>query len=106
MVRYPKLPIEVAMETWAYLSLYFSEKLPAGVALYRFRLTGDPVQKKTAINRLQKAARHWDQVIDITKKHYGPTPYMGGEIFFWEKYRIEVERDLKIARDAQSKKSK
>jgi len=85
------------LETWAYLSLYFAEKIRGGVALATFRKTGESIEKEKAITHLECAAEHWKNVMNITKKHYIETPHVSGEIFSWEKYYDQVQRDVTIA---------
>jgi hypothetical protein len=93
--------------TWSYLGLYLADKLRAGVALEKYRKTGDTAQKQQAIAFLEKGLQHWDQVIHYTKDRYMPTPHVStqrwGEVFqefSWEQLRPQVARDIQIARDA------
>jgi hypothetical protein len=88
------------LETWAYLSLYFGDKLRAGTALETFRRFGQIEEKKRAISLLEGAATHWQKVSDITGRHYRETPHVHGDGFSWEKYRPLVLRDIEIARRA------
>ena len=93
--------------TWCYLGLYFADKLRAGVALETYRKMGDETQKQEAIRLLEKCAAHWEQVVDLTKDRYMPTPHVstqrwGAEYtdFSWEQLTPQVIRDIEIARSS------
>ena len=87
------------VKAWAYLSLYFADKLRAATALETFRHTGRPNQKQKAVSLLQNAAEHWESVISATQGHYEEVPLvqLGGEKFSWERFRRDVARDIQIA---------
>ena len=97
------------LETWAWLGLYFADKLRAGVALQKARINGDPSAREMAIELLTECVNHWDQVIELTDTHYLEVPYLSGQnfswvkgkidahTFSWKKYRDEVRRDLDLA---------
>ena len=103
------------LETWAYLGLYFADKLRAGVSLQTFRLTGVKLKQQQAITKLQQCLAHWQKVSEITKNHYREVPYiedqkfsstdaeksMDAWRFSWQKYLPQVERDLQLAKDAK-----
>ncbi len=96
--------------TWGYLGLYFADKLRAGVALEKYRTTGETDQKETAIQFLELCLKHWDKIIYYTKDRYLPTPHVSTERwgkefdnFSWESLRPQVERDLKIAQESTFK---
>lgn len=89
------------LETWAYLSLYFADKLRAGVALATFRLTGRVEEQENAVRLLEQTAKHWDGAVAVTKKHYLETPHVSGGTFSWEKYRDQVQRDIRLATEAK-----
>jgi hypothetical protein len=91
------------IETWAYLSLYFADKLRAGTALETYRRLGGAEVKEKAVGLLERAAGHWDKVCKITSAHYFETPYADGESFSWEKYRPRVLLDIETARRASPK---
>lgn len=93
--------------TWSYLGLYMADKLRAGVALEKFRKTGNAAQKQQAIQFLEQCLAHWDKVISFTKDRYMPTPHVSTERwgeeykeFSWELLRPQVVRDIEIAREA------
>ena len=98
------------VEAWSYLGLYFAEKLRAAVALETFRRTGAAREKEQALAHLERAVRHWDEVIAATAGHYRPTPHVfmedrrlvGGlrDGFSWAALRDQVLRDLDLVRSA------
>lgn len=110
----PALACELAdLETWAYLSAYFADKLRAGVALQTYRLSGEKSQQAQAIALLNKCLSHWQRVSDITAGHYREVPYIEGNVFggnaykdaqrfSWTKYLPQVERDIRLAGEASS----
>ena len=92
---------------WSYLSLYFAEKLRAGVSLELFRIKGNSQEKARSIDFLEKALDHWQQVITHTKDRYRAVPHVSipvdaheSEWFSWKNYLPQVERDIRIAQDA------
>jgi len=102
----PTLRCEIAdVQAWAYLSLYFADKLRAGVALETHRKTKVVKEQKKAVALLEDAARHWNEIIAVTKQHYNSVPAVQlsrsrdghKAVFSWEKYRDQVERDIQIA---------
>ncbi|MCY7349084.1 MAG: glycoside hydrolase family 20 zincin-like fold domain-containing protein [Cytophagaceae bacterium] len=105
----PTLACELAdLETWAYLSLYFADKLRAGVALQTYRLSGNKLKQQEAIALLTKCLAHWRRVSDLTASHYHEVPYIEGNTFggnahkdalrfSWINYLPQVERDVKLA---------
>ncbi len=90
------------IETWAYLSLYFADKLRAGTALESYRRLGGAEVRGRAVRLIEHAAAYWDKVCEITSGHYFETPYADGETFSWEKYRSNVLLDIETARRAES----
>ncbi|MEP7372710.1 MAG: hypothetical protein ABI675_04925 [Chitinophagaceae bacterium] len=99
------------LATWAYLSLYFAGKLRAGVALQQYRLTGNMEHQKNAVDLLISCLSYWKKVSSITSAHYKEVPYIEGyksslnafkdaEYFSWSKFLPQVERDIRIAKDA------
>ena len=110
----PTLTCELAdLETWAYLSRYFADKLRAGVALQTYRLSGDKLKQQQAIGLLGKCLNHWQKVSEITARHYHEVPYIDGNVFggnaykdalrfSWTKFLPQVERDVKLAEETRS----
>lgn len=106
----PTLECEISdVRTWAYLSLYFADKLRAGVALETFRKTKAIEKRQEAVSLLKKAAEHWAKVVDITSWHYHPIPAVqlsrtereNDAVFSWKQYQDQVERDIQIASNAE-----
>jgi hypothetical protein len=106
----PTLACELAdVQAWSHLSLYFAEKLRAGVALETFHQGQEPRRRVEAVRLLKRAAGHWEDVIAVTKAHYHAIPAVqlsrsaGGDsgLFSWEQYREQVQRDIQIASQAQ-----
>jgi len=97
------------VQAWAYLSLYFADKLRAGVALDTFRKTKVKEQQSKSVTLLESAARHWSQLVEVTKQHYNPIPAVQlsrsqndpNAIFSWERYSDQVKRDIQIAEAAK-----
>ncbi|MFN3486447.1 MAG: hypothetical protein ACK44W_13345, partial [Planctomycetota bacterium] len=91
------------VRAWAHLSLYFAEKLRAGVALESFRRGKDPAEKAKAVSLLEKAAEHWDRLVEVTRPIYPEVPlvHLGDRRFSWAGFRDQVARDLEIARAAK-----
>lgn len=93
--------------TWAYLGLYFSEKLRAGVALHTFRKLGKMSEKNKAQLHLETAKMYWLRVIEWTRERYKPSPhvalqgYKDFKLFSWEGLLPQVEKDLEIAKSAK-----
>ena len=98
------------LKVWAYLSLYFADKLRAGVALHTFRNSGNHGEKQEAVRLLKKCLEHWTQVSDITRGHYNEVPYIDdlgygnayrdARTFSWSKFLGAVQRDIRIAEQA------
>lgn len=114
VVNNPALEEEVAdIRAWAFLGLYFAEKLKGGVALQTYRVKGGAAFKDKAIRHLETALKYWDEVVTITKPLYNHMPLVhfseqDGKHwkendhlrFHWELLRPEVAKDIEIARNA------
>jgi len=105
------------LETWGYLSSYFSVKLKAGIALHTYRVTGEKKQQQLAIQLLTNCLEKWKKISAVTSKHYHEVPYIdahssGGRAykdalrFSWRKYLPQVQRDLSLAKDHALARSK
>lgn len=86
------------IETWAYLGLYFADKLRAGVALETFGLKGDQTQKAKAVSLLNNCVQHWDKISTITDSHYHEVPYVDKNMFSWKFHQPDVAKDIDIAK--------
>src|SRR5690606_42106992 len=106
------LTYEVAdVRIWAHLGLHLAEKIKGAVALHRYRLNGDAAQKQAAIDHLQKALEHWDQVVQISRPLYKDMPLVhynhgshdanADNLFHWALIRDQVAEDVEIAKAAQ-----
>jgi len=98
------------LSAWAYLGLYFADKLRAGVMLKSYLKGGREDQKRQAVTLLEKCVTHWDRVIAFTKDRYVPTPHVATQnygkefqLFSWELLRPQVVRDIQIAKSATYK---
>lgn len=90
--------------TWSYLSLYFAEKLRAGVSLQLFRINGDSRDKAKSVDFLVNALGFWKKVVEHTQERYMAVPHVSvpedapeSRLFSWENYLPQVERDIEIA---------
>ena len=98
----PALAYEIAdVKAWTHLSLYFADKLRAGVALEMYRHPQEATDRVQAVAWLERAARHWDDLIAVTRPIYPAAPaiHLGNRNFSWENFRDEVQHDIVIARD-------
>jgi hypothetical protein len=100
------------LETWAYLSIYFANKLRAGVSLQLFRTTGEKLQQQRAVQLLTSCVRNWKKIAQITSGHYkevayvdnhasGGVAYKDALTFLWAKYLPQVERDVLMATNSK-----
>jgi hypothetical protein len=97
------------VQAWAYLSLYFADKLRAGVALEMFHKTNVKEQQSESVALLECAATHWAKLVEITKQHYDPVPVVqlsrsqkeSDAVFSWERYSDQVQRDIQTAEAAK-----
>jgi hypothetical protein len=87
--------------------------LRGAVELHTYRLNGGEHHKKAALEHLQRALHHWDEVIAITRPIYRDMPLTHynhnffvenpDNLFHWALIRNEVAADLDIARSAVAK---
>lgn len=93
--------------TWAYLGLYFSEKLRAGIALHTFRKLGKISDKNKAVFHMETAKSHWLKIIELTRQRYKPTPHVALQgykefnLFSWEGLLPQIQKDLEIVKAAK-----
>lgn len=65
--------------------------------------------RRQAISLLKKAAEHWAEVVAVTGRHYRPIPAVqlsrterdNNAVFSWQQYQDQVERDIRIAANAE-----
>ncbi len=87
------------LEAWARLSLYFAEKLRAGVALHTYRTGGDPERRTAAVGHLETALEHWEELAAVGDKHYRPVRDIAA-VLSWSHYTDQARRDVEVARNA------
>jgi hypothetical protein len=103
---------EVAdVKAWAELGLHLADKLRGALALATYRIAGDEVHKRAAIQHLTDALAHWDEIVRITRPlyrdmpltHYNHNAFVANDdnLFHWALVREEVARDLDIARSSK-----
>jgi hypothetical protein len=89
---------------WAWLSVYFADKLRGAVAVASWRATRNEAEQTKAVSALEQAARSWEEVVRITQAHFAGQPplihlqRLKQRTFSWENYREDVQRDIQIAR--------
>ena len=105
------LMYEVAdIKAWAFLGLYYAQKLRGAVALQTYLVVGDKVQKTAAVAHLEKALTFWDRVVAITRPiykdmpltHYNPPNNQRNDdnLFHWALVRPAVANDIEVAKHA------
>lgn len=97
--------------TWAQLGLHLAEKLRGAVALQTFRRAGGEANRRAAIDHLQRALGHWDEVVRITRPlyrnmrltHYNHDAFEANpaNLFHWALIRDQVAEDVEVARRSQ-----
>lgn len=92
---------------WAYLSLYFADKLRGGVALHSFRKNGGAEHQQESLMHLERTIGHWQALIQVTEPVYREVPLIHLEKhqdgrFHWSRFLSEVKRDVETAKKAQS----
>jgi hypothetical protein len=105
----PTLECEIMdIKAWSYECFYFAEKLKAAVAMELYRLNGDEDKKQEAIALLKNAKNYWQELINLTKPHYQPIPHKqtGKDYFSWDSFLVEVERDIVVAKNYQTQKTR
>ncbi|MEM0913063.1 MAG: hypothetical protein AAGK09_00460 [Planctomycetota bacterium] len=103
-----RIDYEIAdARAWSHLAIYFAEKMRGGVALERFRLTGDSRQQDLAVAHLERALEHWTDLADVTDEVY--PPFLSTKLIWlkqdglisWRMFVPMVEQDIETARNAQ-----
>jgi hypothetical protein len=89
-------------KAWAYLSLYFAEKLRGTVAYHEAQTGGDAEQRAAAVEHLTRALAWWDELIRVTDPVYVVMPlahlHHENRSFHWKLLRPQVMRDIELAR--------
>ena len=94
-------------QIWAYLSLYFANKLRAGVAFTNFKDNKLATDKKLALKQLKQGLDHWSKLSKIADTYYKPVPHVALDsykksnqnLFSWSAYLPEVKRDIEIVQN-------
>ncbi len=102
----PTLDAELTdIDCWNEWGRYFAQKLRGGVALARFRSSGDKAEQAKAVATLEIAATHWRKLAELgtrfTKKEI---IFHTAEPFSWARFLPAVEKDIATARAAQPSK--
>jgi hypothetical protein len=111
------LRYEVAdVRVWANLGLHLAEKLRGALALQTYRLEGGEGNKRAAVDHLQRALGHWDEVVRITRPlyrdmplvHYNHNAFVANEknLFHWALVRDEVAKDVEVARRSRAREGR
>ncbi len=92
------------IKTWAYLSLYFSEKLKGGIYLDEAIKSKNKALQEKSIDHFEKAVKHWDAIIETTSKQYQEVSLLHIKTtkFSWKLFRSQVLKDIEIAQEALS----
>jgi hypothetical protein len=101
-------------KAWAYLSLYFSSKLKAGIDLQFYRTSSDAEKQKSALKHIIQAADYWELLCQTTDPYANEIPllHMGDdyittkftkmvEKFSWRAFSDQVQRDVQIVRNCE-----
>ena len=96
----PTLDAELAdLAAWAYFAHYFADKLRAGVALAKYRKSGQQPYQNEAIARLEKCVTHWKNYATTIEQYNQPSfLFHTAEPFSFTSKLAEVEREVEIAR--------
>lgn len=90
------------IKAWAYLGMYFSNKLRAAVSYQKFLTTNNKAQHKQAVEWLEKATNNWDELVEITTPVYEPMPISHlsykrpDNIFHWSIIQEQVNAELEL----------
>jgi hypothetical protein len=88
------------IQAWAWLGLYFSNKLRAAVDYKKYLESRAYSDHQNAVRWLEKATENWKRVVQVTRPVYQPMPLMhfthdeGGEYFHWSVIEEEVIGEL------------
>jgi len=83
----------------AHFGLYWAHKIRGGVELQRYRTNKNMEHKENAIAHLEKAlAAYKDYALQLDAS-YEKVRFAGHDVFDWDEIAMEVENDIKIARD-------
>ena len=79
-------------KAWAWLSMYFGNKLKASVALHSYRINGGSEDKQQALEFITTAAGNWDKLVEVTTPVYSVMPL--GHIHRYQGFPKDDTRDF------------
>lgn len=89
------------IKAWAYLGMYFSNKLRSAVAYQQFLESKNPANHSEAVKWLEIAVEKWSKLVDVTSSAYKPVPLMqynfrrnDERLFHWSIVENEVMEEL------------
>jgi len=96
----PALDAELTdLECWVEWGGYFAAKLRGGVALARFRKTGQAADQMEAVAELERGLARWRRLATLgTRYNWRQLPFHTGALFSWDRFLPDVERDLAVAK--------
>ena len=100
------------IQAWAYLGLYFSDKLKSAVAYHQYVTSKDKEFHQEAISFLEKATKNWSHLVEVTKPVYKPVPIehkgyrVDSNLFHWSIIQDEVEAELEWLKTVDISKTK
>lgn len=83
----------------AHFGLYWAHRIRGGVKLERFRANKNIEHKENAIAHLEKALEAYKVYAAQLDASYEKVRFAGHGVFDWDEIEMEVENDIKIARD-------
>ncbi len=89
------------IKIWAYLGMYFSNKLRAAVEYKRFTVSGKKTDLEKAVSWLENSADNWHSIVEISSPVYDPVPLEhlsenDDEYFHWSKIENQVQDEIKV----------
>ncbi|WP_282134012.1 hypothetical protein [Seonamhaeicola maritimus] len=86
------------VKAWANLSLYFADKLMAGIYLDEAVKTKNETKRQKAIGFLMNASKHWLDLVESTQQYQEVSLlHIRSFKFSWEMYYPRVLKDIEIA---------
>ena len=87
------------VKTWAHLSLYFAAKLRGGMYLDEAVKTKNKDLQGRAIEQLQEAVIHWENIVKITSDQYREVSLLHIKTtkFSWKMFLPQVKKDVELA---------
>ena len=92
---------QMDLEAAANLGIYHAEKLRGAVDLARVILDGNEKARPAAVRSLENSLAAWKKVVAATAPHYIPHEVWLFGQFDWKRYTPDVEKDIRIAREAR-----